>query len=309
MGYGLTQWGYEAVTTFIVLSGFCLGLQLERSRNVWAFMGRRSCRVLPPYFAALAVLCLLVMAKALRSGVWLQFPLRELLPNLFMVRELFPDPTDWLSGSVVFWSVGIEYRLYWLVPIFAACYQRWRFAGLGLSAIAFYCLGASILAMAGLPNGHLWLLFAFVFGIAAAQCLDCKLPVKLPAIALLTASVAIKSQLPTEPYVLGMLPVTDLMFGGMAALLLQAMTHSVLMGKSNRAIDFLSHPLLGWLAKWSYSLYLMHYGLLAYSGRWLGWQGVTGWNAIALQTIPVLLGCWLFSQAFERPFLKRHVAT
>jgi hypothetical protein len=44
--------------------------------------------------------------------------------------------------------------------------------------------------------------------------LDRKLPVKLPAIALLTASVAIKSQLPTEPSVLALLPVTDLLFGG-----------------------------------------------------------------------------------------------
>ncbi|MBD2036177.1 hypothetical protein H6F76_14240 [Leptolyngbya sp. FACHB-321] len=34
------------------------------------------------------------------------------MPNLLMVREFFPDPTDWLSGSVVVWSVGIEYRLY-----------------------------------------------------------------------------------------------------------------------------------------------------------------------------------------------------
>jgi peptidoglycan/LPS O-acetylase OafA/YrhL len=90
MGYGLGQWGYEAVTTFIVLSGFCLGLQLERSRNVLAFMGRRSRRLLPPYFAALAVLCLLVMAKALRSGIWLQFPTQRAIAEPFHGARAIP---------------------------------------------------------------------------------------------------------------------------------------------------------------------------------------------------------------------------
>jgi peptidoglycan/LPS O-acetylase OafA/YrhL len=302
---GFAIWGYEAVVTFIVLSGFCLGLKIERAEPFWSYIGRRSRRLLPPYYAALALLCLLVIAAALRHGIWMQFPLSHLLPNLFLVRELFPDPTDWLVGSTVFWSIGIEYRLYWLVPVFGACYRRWGLGGLGLSAIALYLLGASILAALHLPNGHLWLLFAFVFGVAAAQSLDRAVPIKYPVLAIGTLFLLAKAHFDQDKIDLTTLALTDLLFAVVIALLLQAGARVVKDGRSNRAIALLSHPLLGWVATWSYSLYLTHYALLSYARRWLGWQGITGWSAILFQTIPVLCGCWLFSLAFERPFLRK----
>jgi len=303
-GSWLFDWGFEAVATFIVLSGFCLGLQIDRSRNFWAFIRRRSRRLLPPYYAALTVLCLLLLINALRHGIWLQIPIRELLPPLFLVRELYPDPTDWLTGTLPFWSVGIEYRLYWILPVFAVCYRHYGLAGLGLSAIGFYLLATAILTMLGLGSGRVWLLFGFVFGIASAQNIDRCLPTNVLVLGLSTLCLFIKSSLPTKIEFELPLAISVLAFSAAIALLLQAMAHTVTQDKSSRAIDLLSHPWLGWLATWSYSLYLLHYGLLAYSGRWLGWQGITGWGAIALQTLPVLFGCWLFSQVFERPFLK-----
>ena len=78
-----TSWlafGRVAVAVFIVLSGYCLMLPVVQSAGralpltYWQFMARRARRILPPYYAALAVsIVLIIMVPSLADpsiGEW-----------------------------------------------------------------------------------------------------------------------------------------------------------------------------------------------------------------------------------------------
>jgi len=290
-------WGKEAVATFITLSGFCLGLQLVKRQNFWTYIGRRSTRLLPPYFAALAVLCCLYVW---RVGA---VPFGFLLPNLLLINEL-SGAASLLTGAAVFWSVGIEYRIYWLLPIMSTCFCRAGYWGLGLSAIALYLLSALILIALHLPDGSTWFIISFAMGVAASQALLIKLPNRVIALTLLVSCFPLKLQSLTTDFLLASRISSELLFSGVISVLLLAGARLLAKEKSNSYLALLSHPLLGWVAEWSYSLYLLHYGLLRYTKFLLDGYQIKDWDAIALQTIPVLLCCWLFSQVFERPFLR-----
>src|SRR5258706_10533817 len=62
----LFGFGHEAVAIFIVLSGYCLMLPVARSAGgqlkggFAGYLGRRAFRILPPYFATLALSLLLI---------------------------------------------------------------------------------------------------------------------------------------------------------------------------------------------------------------------------------------------------------
>ena len=65
------RYGFEVVVVFITISGFCLALPLSQ-RGRWKlevrhFYWKRARRILPPYYAALALGFLIVLLYAARS--------------------------------------------------------------------------------------------------------------------------------------------------------------------------------------------------------------------------------------------------
>ena len=72
---GWSRFGHSVVGIFIVLSGYSLMLPVARSKNgqfrggVWNYLKRRAFRILPPYYAALALsIAALLLAHARGIG-------------------------------------------------------------------------------------------------------------------------------------------------------------------------------------------------------------------------------------------------
>jgi peptidoglycan/LPS O-acetylase OafA/YrhL len=117
-------YGRFAVVVFIVLSGFSLALSPARRGwqldGVSRFARRRARRILPPYWAALA----LSLAVA-----WLVVPppgqgapdVKSVVVNGALVQNLVGA----LTPNRSFWSMAVEAQLYVLFPLLLLMVRRW----------------------------------------------------------------------------------------------------------------------------------------------------------------------------------------
>lgn len=117
--------GWIGVDLFFVLSGFLIGRQAWRGDSVRRFWFKRVTRILPAYWACLAIVAIgLTVAGAWpKSGT-------DFLSHLVMLQDY--------TGSVFvpsFWSLGAEEKFYLLAPllVFVLAYARvplWQAVGL-----------------------------------------------------------------------------------------------------------------------------------------------------------------------------------
>ncbi len=131
--------GYEGVSLFLVLSGFCLSIGPLRKRREGSpdwfrpaqFFGRRAWRILPPYYVALT-LSILVGALYARQQ-WrpldsmVRYPVwSSILSHVALVHNLTHVCGD-LNTS--FWSLGLEWQWYLVFPAaLVVCLARPRLA-------------------------------------------------------------------------------------------------------------------------------------------------------------------------------------
>ena len=111
--------GWIGVDLFFVLSGFLIGRQAWRGDSLLRFWFKRVTRILPAYWACLAVVAIgLTIAGAWpKSGA-------DFLAHLVMLQDY--------TGSVfvpAFWSLGAEEKFYLLAPLFVFVLARARGAG------------------------------------------------------------------------------------------------------------------------------------------------------------------------------------
>ncbi|MET0507584.1 MAG: acyltransferase family protein [Burkholderiaceae bacterium] len=97
--------GLAGVELFFVISGFVIFMTLERCRTPLDFIVSRASRLLPAYWAAVALVALYLHATAAPGSEpgWLQ-----ILVNLTMIQELLGVPS--LDG--VYWSLQAELLFY-----------------------------------------------------------------------------------------------------------------------------------------------------------------------------------------------------
>jgi peptidoglycan/LPS O-acetylase OafA/YrhL len=117
--------GWIGVDLFFVLSGFLIGRQAWRGDSLLRFWFKRVTRILPAYWACLAVVAIgLTSARAWpKSGA-------DFLAHLVMLQDY--------TGSVFvpsFWSLGAEEKFYLLAPLLVFVLARarmrpWQGAGL-----------------------------------------------------------------------------------------------------------------------------------------------------------------------------------
>jgi peptidoglycan/LPS O-acetylase OafA/YrhL len=116
-------YGRFAVVVFIVLSGFSLALSPARHGwrldSVARFAGRRACRILPAYLAALAfslAIAWLVVPQPGEGG-----PTgKSVAVNGLLVQNLVQAP----SPNKSFWSMAIEAQLYVALPLLLLLVRR-----------------------------------------------------------------------------------------------------------------------------------------------------------------------------------------
>src|SRR6266566_4572530 len=270
-----------AVAIFIVVSGFCLTLPVVRADGylkggIRRFYLKRARRILPPYYAALALTLVLAWTIVVECQIYLLFPLL-----LLCWRRLG-------ALGTVFAAVGLSY-VAMIATYFAGSMGPFYFPGLTLHFVGLFALGmaAAWLAASGRsPWNHLrnqipWSLLMVVFGLCAAA---------------LSISGDIEA--------LG--PFIELPIGLFAASLLVAASRPE---RSGRVRKLLGARPLAFVGMFSFSVYLIHAPVLQAE-----WQyGLRPFHlgsrlSVALLIsigVPLMLtAAYGFFHLFERRFMK-----
>ncbi|MBL8048779.1 MAG: acyltransferase [Chthonomonas sp.] len=301
-------YGHMAVAAFIVISGFCMQMSLYRRDPAGGtcpepkrFFLARMRRILPPYYACLALsllVCWLVTSR--HTGLpWNQYvPVTggAIWSHVFLVHNLAPEWMYKING--VLWSIGIEFQLYFTVPVFAWLLARRQAWAVVLVAIL---ASVSIFVWPELIKLYPWYATLFIVGMMAARGAFGPRPGSplMFGLAALIGLVAgawwcslTKSQIGP-----------NLVFGaGVAALLWAGCA-------ARREVWGLAwRPLVG-LGVFSYSLYLMHHPVLqvyAHLTR-VGSQPLAAeYQGLFAICLPIILAtCFGFYWLFERPFMKK----
>lgn len=277
----IAPYGAMGVSVFFALSGFLITRRLmdEGRVDLAAFYRRRAFRILPPIVAYLAVL-------------WLLGIRGPLLASLLFVRNYVTPtaPQAWYTGH--FWSLAIEEHFYLLWPalLVLAGFRRARWIAPGLA------LAVAVWRTADMRYGWIGHLNPALHGSLARtdyrlDTLLCGCAVALlwedvfrrfggSAVALLAVAAAVCCQVWTPP---GYLTMVAALMG-----LLPAATVARPGSWLGRLLEL---PLLMWVGRISYSLYIWQQLFLA--------PGSTG-----LWRLPAIFLCAAVSYyAIERPII------
>lgn len=174
LGY-LAGFGSRGVEVFFVLSGLCLAYPTLRARadgdrrpfDVRRYAVRRIARIVPPYYAAIAVFAALSLTPLWHAAAaFAPHCLRATVPLRGTIEELLFIDRAYPMHNLSFWSLAIEFRWYFLFPL-----------ALGLmlaNARAFYGVlaGVAVLDLSGrIVSNDLGALPSFLLGIVAADAI------------------------------------------------------------------------------------------------------------------------------------------
>ncbi len=323
------KFGDFAVVAFVAISGFCLMLPVisapdeNLSVDIRRFLRERSRRILPPYYAALAASVLVIsLAPSLRrpSGLPWDITLPHFTIGNFVSHALGIHnwSLDWRWGlNPPLWTVALEFQIYLvfafvLVPI-------WRVAGIWATIAIAFAIGVAPLAI-GAGFADPWMLGVFALGMAAALIgtadestfvwrhrFVSMLPivVSLSAIvAIVVVSEAVESE--TTRTLVRHVAVAIAMTQALTAMAIRVCDGSR-PSAPERLLSSLPVRRLGWF---SYSLYLVHYPIVALITlvlvRNLGQTVPVNFALLTLTAVPASIGiAFAFHVAIERRFLNR----
>ena len=321
------QYGYYAVPIFIVLSGFCLMLPLARTVDgrfrggVGQYLRRRTRRILPPYYFAIAVsIVIAILSSTLQRSVgggWnvtLNSPV--ILGHLFLLQDLFPPLGGGLDPPT--WSVATEWQIYFVFPLLLLPIWR-RFGNIVTLGVAL-SVGLVPHFMFGLATdiGPPWYITLFTFGMIAAVLCFSNQPryqetgQKLPWIAMANVFgvfwlICVIIHLNWNNYRW----ISELMVGASAVCLIAAYARLLIQGTSKPlplGLRVLSSRWAVALGTFSYSIYLIHFPVI-----YAIYLILCSWHvsvtvritALVLGSVPLAVGLsYLFHLAFERRFMS-----
>jgi peptidoglycan/LPS O-acetylase OafA/YrhL len=112
-----TSYGHLAVPIFIVISGFCLMLPIITNDGVLRggarqFFYKRARRILPPYYSAM-ILFILGRYFIERETILIN----DIITHSLLIHNFFPEYIRSKSVNPSFWSIAIEWQIYFLFPI------------------------------------------------------------------------------------------------------------------------------------------------------------------------------------------------
>jgi len=157
------RFGGFGVPLFFVLSGFLIGglllseLQKRGRISVSRFLVRRGLKIYPPYFAFLAYLFLMPLAKAAWAGgnpkaIAADWCVRYWPNLLFLQNYIGPDP------AAHTWSLAVEEHFYLVLPfvllgLLSSKSQRWILP-IGLASTLIFTVVRLVCAKIGDPYLH-----------------------------------------------------------------------------------------------------------------------------------------------------------
>ncbi|WP_240506868.1 acyltransferase family protein [Thermoactinospora rubra] len=319
---GWLAYGHLGVAVFIVLSGFSLAIEPGRNDQrlvggARRFFRRRAWRIVPTYWAAIALSCLLLLVRDEKilghdGAVLGEQPVT--LKGVIVHGLLLQDVIGSESPNGAFWSIAIEWQIYFLFPILLVLLRRTGLAVLVASVtalvLATQLLAVNVALFEPLLNLVPQFLALFVFGMAGAQVLSRPPGARFAPLALATAGLG-AAVLVAWFWAAGSAAVIpryfwiDLAVGALTALLLAGLATM----RSDRLRALFEVRFLRWTGRFSYSVYLVHAPILGIVWQFgvvpLGLSPVPAFLAIVLAGTPaIILGSWLFAQAFEEPVLR-----
>ncbi len=337
----LTNWLlylHFPVDVFIVVSGFCLALPVAQHGSLRGgasgFFRRRAHRILPPFYFALALsipygLILnsyqqhIPLSYFLRDVHWI----KDLLLNIFLLQDFFPK-SNLFNG--VFWSVAVEWKIYFLFPLFVWLWQRFGWQAM-LAAAA--CIGYGLIAVLHVLDPALildhtcpWYVFLFADGVCAARFACLKTDAQAEARwlwaagALMAIFVILLMAWPISferdvSFYAPRMPVYDTVVGLLTACGLVALAKGLPQAGVQAAVRCLSWKPLTFLGTFAYSIYLIHapilgvFHILVFGGYFHSPLSVLPlyerFAVTVLIGVPLILACaYLFFLTCERPFLN-----
>lgn len=324
--------GHTGVSLFFVLSAFLLTRPFLRAlagggrASVSHFLERRALRVLPLYWAAVAVSSLLF--GVLHDTTWLNG-----LPYLVFVNSIFGAAPVMSPFSDVWWSLATEAQFYLALPV-AAGLARWQ-AGRWLLAGLLVAFTVSYVQMTGRgfyifsSNAYTSLygrLPVFVFGAVAAWIYDRhgesirRFFAQRSAwrsggadVLLVAVLVALGMLLQHVAYLGYFVAEASWHAWHVAEGLLWAMAVLLVLLAPLRIGSLFDAALLKWIGVLSFSLYLVHLPIIHYlrealRGRFP--RVYEGWNPVSFAFVALCIGTALALSTLtyrfiERPFLAR----
>jgi peptidoglycan/LPS O-acetylase OafA/YrhL len=312
--------GHLAVSVFIVISGFCLTLPVvaagDRLKSgIGDFFRRRARRILPAYYAAVALsLALIWTLIGQPTGTLWDVPIAvtpsAIVSHLLLLQDLFGTS----KINYVFWSIAVEWQIYFLFPLLVwAWRRRGPFTTVASALVTGYALSFLLTATRGeRSNPHFIGLFAL--GMFAAYVstspleryrrLQARFPWALAAAAafVVTCGLSVAWGVAVSRT---RFPMLDLPVAIVASCLLVMSCRD----SGNLAARIFSWKPLVMIGTFSYSLYLVHAPLLQ-----LVWQyvlqpahldGRTTFAALMTGGLAfVLMVAYGFFRLFEEPFMR-----
>lgn len=309
--------GSTGVSLFLVLSGFCLYLPVARKAgqgfSARRFFVRRAKRLLPAYYASLALVLIVTVIAAGRLG-FAHLSASDLAAqaaaHVTMTHSLFPSSFYTLNGA--YWSLALEWQLYLGLPLLILGVRRFGLARtvaavfavnivyrLALAAaIATHAVaGDSLMATAVLPNLLPGRWAEFALGMVAAN-LHATGQVSAWASRLRFAVIPV---VPLALLTVGG-PLTHILFGIVFFTLL-----CVVLSGSNVVSRVFSWRPLVVVGVMSYSVYLVHQPMVqafAFFFRGLGGSPTRVFVEVCLLLPVVMLAAWLLFITVERRTLR-----
>jgi peptidoglycan/LPS O-acetylase OafA/YrhL len=306
---GVLAFGHLAVAVFIVLSGFCLTLPVVRDGGLAGgarrFFARRARRILPPFYAALALsLVLIWTVLGEPSGTHWDIAIPVDAAGYVGNALLLQDMVGQSQANHVFWSIAVEWQIYLAFPLLVLLWSRLgplraAVAGIGVALVLALAVGTvrevGPFVLAGLTPQFLAL---FVLGMLAATIAAS--PARrwrvardalpwAPVSLALAIGVAATCVLLGREHVLEHLVGVDLLVGLAVGSSLVAASRP----GAGRLRAALGSPLPYFLGSFAYSTYLVHAPLLELWWRSaiqpLGLSSGTSFAALALTGVPFVL--------------------
>jgi peptidoglycan/LPS O-acetylase OafA/YrhL len=308
---GWMLYGQLAVAVFIVVSGFSLALAPLRrgatlSGGTRRFLRRRAWRILPPYWAAL-VFSTIIVGYIVHPGL-------HTIARGFVVHALLlQDITGSWVVNGAFWSIAIEWQIYFLFPLILLLARR-RGIVTTVACTVLLVLAARALSHLGSPFtkiDHLTpqLLALFALGILAVDLGQTESAARLQRALIVIGSIAIAAVVilavvKGSVWMVSQYFTIDIVFGfGVACLM--AVMYGGGLPRVRRVLASRFGLRFGLL---SFSIYLLHgpiLGLFEHEILSPMHPGPLATFALLLVVgIPVILViCYGFHLMFEAPFL------
>lgn len=309
---GWMVYGHLAVAVFIVVSGFSLTLSPARTGfrlkdGASGFIRRRFWRIVPPFWFALAFAAGLITLGAIGTPSGAALQIRDVVINALLMHDAVGN----VSPNGVFWSIAVEWHIYFFLPLLMWSFRRFgppaTAAAATILIMLIEVLGLFVPAIALLGRFTPQFFALFVFGMLAVWLAGKVRSASrwTAAAAFISAGFVVMCVIFGSAAIVGAYFWIDLIVGVGTMCIFVALAN----GRPGWLRRFLSCRPLAFTGEFAFSLYLVHAPVLdlvrVHIVEAAGWKGDAAfWGMLGIGG-PLAFGAsYLFFLAFERVFIR-----